>query len=134
MLAAAPMGVLVVAEPDRHLLAAGRHAGRVAHLPDSQRSGRERTFQLHDATHRSLYRSPRGTVGHGKLRRTACHQYDGVPRATVLRGGEGRSPAAPAPAARPPGPRPAARRPPRRPRPPPPPRPPGAPRTATPRR
>src|SRR2546429_4280649 len=74
MLAAALVGVLVGAEPDRQLLAAGRHAGRVAHRPHSPRSGFERTFPLYGATDRSLYRSPRGTLGDGKLRRTAGHQ------------------------------------------------------------
>src|SRR3989449_3576514 len=82
MPAAALVGVLVGAEPDRQLLAAGRHAGRVAHRRDSPRSGPERTFPLHGAAEGSLYRSPRDTLDNRKLRRAARHPYDGLPLAT----------------------------------------------------
>src|SRR5213592_307045 len=99
MLAAALVGVLVGAEPDRQLLAAGRHAGRVAHRRDSPRSGPERTFPLHDATEGSLYGSPRDTLDHRKLRRAARHQNDGLPLATAPVGGEWWSHAGLSPAA-----------------------------------
>src|SRR6266571_1597648 len=99
MRAPAPLGILVGDEPDRQLLAAGRHAGRVADRLDSPRSGRERTFQLHDAAEGSLYGSPRDTLDHRKLRRAARHQNDGLPLATAPVGGQWWSHAGLSPAA-----------------------------------